>query len=64
MIIIERIENNTIILEIDKDKYLNIPKNLIPNGKEGDVVKIIIDKEETKKRKEKIEELANSLFID
>lgn len=41
-----------------------IPKILIPNVKEGDIIKIEIDKKETLERKKHIQELMNNVFED
>ena len=37
-------------------------KSLVPGAKEGDVVEITINHNETEKRKEHIEDLMNNLF--
>ena len=39
-----------------------IPLELVPNVKEGDVVTITINKDKTEDRKKTIEELMNSVF--
>ena len=43
---------------------MNIPKILLPNAKEGDVIKIEKDKKETKNRKKNIQKLMNDVFED
>lgn len=63
-VIIDRIENEYAIVEIEEGKYTNIPLILVPEAKEGDVIKIEIDKNETEKREKHIKELINDLFID
>ncbi|WP_432280050.1 DUF3006 domain-containing protein [Thermoanaerobacter thermohydrosulfuricus] len=48
-----------------EEKFFNFPKELLPKeAKEGDVLKfdITIDREETKKRRKAIEDLAKDLF--
>ncbi len=63
-VIIDRFENDFAVIEIENGKTISVPKILFPNAKEGDVISIIVDKEETKKRKEKIQNLINDLFVD
>lgn len=63
-VIIDRFEGDYAVVEIAKGKLINMPKVLVPNAQEGDVIKIIIDKEKTKKRKEQVKELVNDLFVD
>lgn len=63
-VIIDRFEGDYAIVEIDVGKYVNIPKILLPNAKEGDVIKIEKDKNETKNRKKNIQKLMNNIFED
>ncbi|MGN1458513.1 MAG: DUF3006 domain-containing protein, partial [Acutalibacteraceae bacterium] len=44
--------------------FVNLPKILIPDAHEGDVVDIIINTEETSKRSENIQNLMDDLFED
>lgn len=61
-VIIDRFEQDEAIVEIEEGVFSSIPKILIPDAEEGDVIDIIINKEDTKKRKEKITGLVNNLF--
>ena len=63
-VIIDRIEGDSVIVEIGVGKIVSVPKILFQNAKEGDVFKIEIDREETNIRKEKIQKLMNNLFED
>lgn len=63
-VIIDRFEGNYAVVEIEIGKCVNIPKILIPDAKEGDVIKIEIDKKETLDRKKHIQELMDSIFED
>lgn len=63
-VVIDRFEGEYAVVEIDKDKFENLPRILVPDAKEGDVVKIIIDHDKTKKRKEHISNLMDNLFLD
>ena len=47
-VIIDRFEGEYAVVEIDKDKFVNLPKILVPGAKEGDVVKIVVDHDITK----------------
>ena len=61
-LIIDRFEGEFAVCEIEPQKFVNIPKCIIPNAKENDVINIEIDIDETKKRKEKINKLINKVF--
>lgn len=62
MLIIDRFEGKQAIIELEETR-IEIPVKYLPkSASEGDVLKIIIDKENTEKRKEKIQKLADSLF--
>lgn len=61
--IIDRFEGEYAVCELPNGKMADIPKSAIPaDAHEGDVIIITIDKNETDKRKEKIDGLMNSLF--
>lgn len=60
--IIDRIENNTAVCEAG-DIMVNVPLSVLPEGaSEGDVITLVIDKTQTAERKNKINNLMNSLF--
>ena len=61
-VIIDRFEEDYAVIEISAGNFVNIPRVLIPEAKEGDVIKIEIDKEATDKRKEEIKKLMDNLF--
>lgn len=63
-IIVDRFEGEYAVVEIEDGKCVNIPKILVPTAKEGDVVKIEVDNQETEERKKHIQELMNNLFED
>lgn len=63
-VIIDRFEGEYAVVEIEVGKCISIPKILVPNSKEGDVVKIEIDKNETDERKKHIQDLMNNVFDD
>ena len=66
--IIERIEEDIVILEIESGEHLELPRIIFPeNIKEGDFVLesedgYIIDIDKTSKLREKMAELQNSLW--
>lgn len=63
--IIDRFEGSFALCETEEGKTVDVPKVVLPpRAKEGDVISVTIDKEETQKRKDKIEGLMNSLFKD
>ncbi len=64
MFVIDRFEGNMAVIEYN-GRTFDLPRNLLPKeAKEGDVLKILInvDREETEKRREKIENLMDELF--
>lgn len=63
-VIVNRIEGNYLVLELENGNVIDVPKELIPEVCEGDIVNITIDKEKTKRKKEEIENLINSVFED
>ena len=63
-VIIDRFEGDYAVVEINKGKFVNLPKELVPDAKEGDVIVITIDQDETEMRKEHVKELMNQLFED
>lgn len=63
-VIIDRFEGEYAVVELEIGKFVNMPKILVPDAHEGDVIDIYIDEKETKKRKKHISELMNDLFED
>lgn len=62
-ITIDRFENGFAVVELENGKVIDMPKELIPEGaKEGTVLEICIDDQETEKRKREIEEMAKDLW--
>ncbi|MDK2794375.1 MAG: hypothetical protein PWP75_1004, partial [Caldanaerobacter sp.] len=64
--VVDRFEEEWAVIEY-KSKTFNFPKDLLPlNVREGDVIKfeVVVDEEETKRRKERIEKLADELFTE
>lgn len=61
-VIVDRIEGDFAVVEIEKGKMCNLPIELVPDVKEGDVVTITINQDKTEERKKTIEELMNSVF--
>ena len=51
-LIVDRIESDFAVCEIEEGSFTDIPLKALPNGvKEGDVIKISVEAEETEKRK-------------
>lgn len=63
-VIIDRFEGEYAVVEIDVGKFADLPRVLIPDAKQGDVINITVDKEDTAKRKEVILDLMNQVFED
>ncbi len=61
--IIDRIEENFAVVELEDKNMINMPIELLPSGaKEGDVLSIVIDKNETEARRRRIEKLMDDLW--
>lgn len=62
-IIIDRFEGNFAVVELPNKKMINMPKTLVPEkAKEGDVLSIEINRDETEKRGKEIKNLMDDLF--
>ncbi len=60
---IDRFEGGYALVELDDRTIVDMPIELIPAGaKEGDVLSIFIDEEETEKRRERIRKLMEELW--
>lgn len=62
-VIVDRIEGKNAVVEIEEGSFALLPLVLVNGVKEGDVIDISIDKEETEERKKKINNLMDELFI-
>lgn len=63
-VIVDRFEGEYAIVEVSVGQFVQMPKVLVNGAKEGDVIKITVDKEASQKRKENIQNLMNNLFED
>ncbi|GLI18780.1 hypothetical protein TSYNTROPHJE_05930 [Tepidanaerobacter syntrophicus] len=64
-VIIDRFEGDFAVVELPDKTMVNMLKILLPSeAKEGDVITITVDKEETKSRKAHIEKLMNDVWED
>lgn len=64
-VIIDRFEGDFAVVELPDKTMVNMLKILLPSEtKEGDVISITVDKEETKSRKAHIEKLMNDVWED
>ena len=62
---IDRFEGDWVVVELENKKYINIPRQLIPHeAKEGDIISVVVDTQETAKRREKIQDLMDNLWND
>lgn len=63
-VIINRIENDIAVLELENGKTVNAPLCIFGSAVEGDVFRIIADKEETASRKAKTPQNGKVCFAD
>lgn len=62
---IDRFEAEFAIVELQSGEFVNMPKILLPpNSKEGDIIFIEIDKNDTDNRRAEIEAKMDKLFVD
>jgi len=62
-VIIDRFEEDYAVVELPDMSTVNMPVSLIPKGaKEGDVLVISIDADETVKRRKRIKKLMDDLW--
>ena len=63
-LIIDRIEGEFLVAEMPEGKMVQLPRMLLPQAVEGDVITIDIDPVERSKRERAVEQLMNDLFND
>jgi len=63
-VIVDRIEGDYLVLELEDKKHVNVPKLLMPNAVEGDIIDININYAKRAKRESEINSLKIKLFID
>ncbi len=61
-VILDRFEENYAVVELPDGDFVNLSRQLIPDAKEGDVITISIDEQETKERAKKIQSLMEQVF--
>ena len=61
-VIVDRFEGDYAVVEIAIGKCVNIPRVLVPDAKEGDIIKIDTSKKETEERNKYIKDLMNNVF--
>ena len=62
---IDRFEGDFAVVETEGEIFANLPMALVPDGaREGSVIEITLNDEETKKKKKSAESLMNRLFHD
>jgi hypothetical protein len=61
---IDRIENDTVVLELQNGKTINAPRQLFENAMEADIYIIKKDCAGAKTRHSRITKKINKLFID
>lgn len=60
---VDRFEGEFAVVEMPNKQMVNMPKVLLPKlTKEGDVIDISIDDEETERRNERIKKLADDVW--
>ena len=60
--IVDRMEGEWIVLELESGEMVNLPKKILPEATEGDVIVCAVDQEKTAQRREKLRELRRRLW--
>ena len=64
-VIIDRLEEKLVVVELEKGDFVEVSRRIFPSEvKEGDIVSINIDKEETEKRAKHMHELMEDMWED
>lgn len=63
-VIIDRFEGDYAVVELPDGTFVDMPRILLEDANEQDVVEISVVKDETTKRKKNVDFLMESLFID
>jgi DNA-directed RNA polymerase subunit H (RpoH/RPB5) len=61
-VVIDRFEGDKAVLELPDQTFVDAPAILFKNAKEGDVVLIAVDSEETRLRKEEAERIMKKMM--
>lgn len=59
---VDRFEGDFAVVETETGETVNMPRCLIPDAAEGDVISVTVDRDETEKAEKKNAELLHSLF--
>lgn len=63
-VIIDRFEGDYAIVELPDGTFADMPKVLLEDASEQDVIEILVDRDETAKRKLNIDTMIKNMFID
>ena len=63
-VIIDRFEGDYAVVELPDLTMIHLPMVLVPNAKEGDIIRITIDSDATEARRKRINEKAKRLWAD
>ena len=60
---IDRFEGDYAVVELEDRQMVDLPKALVPSdANEGDILEITVNREETEKRRRRIEKLTEDLW--
>jgi len=64
-VIIDRFEGEVVVVELEQGVFIQVNKKIFPpEVKEGDIVSINIEKEETEERSKHIQKLMDDMWED
>lgn len=63
-IVIDRIEGEMLVVQLGDGTMADLPAIIAPDAKEGDVLSIVVDKDETSRRKQDVDAMVEKLWND
>ena len=62
---IDRFEGQFAVVELEDKSFTDVPRKAIPpEAREGDIITICVDKDETEKRRREVRKMEDDIFID
>lgn len=62
--IVDRLEGEWLIVELETEEFVSLPRKILPEAKDGDVVFWGVDVQKTEERRARLRELRRKLTED
>ncbi|NLT13519.1 MAG: DUF3006 domain-containing protein [Clostridiales bacterium] len=64
-IVIDRFEGDSAVVELENKRAVSVPREILPvEAREGDVISIVVEKNETERRRGRIDTLMKDVWAD